>query len=335
MYHQPSTPTSRESNFDEQTPETKTGIIQNLLSPPEQVGFGSAISHHGEIFQGAIRTDERGVVEVLSTMPSPDFGSRAAFVPCESPGVDVNGDLKKRKAAQAAQNAVDHILDRNHRLEYSGGILALSSNVPEGLGCGSSTTDCIAAVRAVADALDASLTASTIARLVVEAEGASDATMFAQKNVRLFAQHEATVQWKGPNPLPPAQVVAAFASLEPVPTDGIERQFPSSLLDEYESSLIPRLKLSVWEQDPELLGRVATRSLEISQRVSCKTPHYEDLRVIADSHRAVLGLGGSHSGGAVFFLLPIGAQYAGERLKEKLEKEGFGPVAAFRTRDCV
>jgi len=297
---------------------------------PQGAGIGHAIAHHGEIYQGALHRDGE-VVECLITMPSPHFNSWAMFIPTETDEV-VSKTASKDKARQAAEDALSFLHEKYDDIECPGGELYIESNNRIGFGNGSSTTDSSASVKAVGNALGHKIGDEDIASIVVNAEGASDSTMLDHRHIPLFAQHEGEVLENFAGTFPDMLVVAGYADSEPVETDGIDREFSPSLLNEHKS-LRSKLRQGINKQRPELVGEVAQRSLLLSQQF-CPTPNYQRLRDIGD-HYDVLGLGGSHSGTAIYYLLHVDRVHTANRLMESLEEEGFGPTYQFTTLDAV
>src|SRR5690349_6197809 len=145
------------------------------------LGVGVAPCHHGEWLQGEF-LDAGGYCPALVTVPCPLFQSRAEFsITCQNSEITV-APTNRVKALRAARLALEWFGARN-----TGGDLRIENAAPLGFGFGSSTADCLSAIRAVAAALERTLSTETEAHLTVSAEGASDSTMFGVKPV-LFAQ---------------------------------------------------------------------------------------------------------------------------------------------------
>jgi uncharacterized protein involved in propanediol utilization len=116
----------------------------------------------------------------------------------------------RQKARRAAELTVLEIAPG------AGGCLEITSDVPLGRGLGSSTSDVLAAIRAVADSFGLVLPPVGVARLAVEAELASDSLMFDHSAV-LFAHREGTLIEDFGAELPPLQVLG-FGTGGPVDT---------------------------------------------------------------------------------------------------------------------
>ncbi|EDY50606.1 GHMP kinase, partial [Streptomyces clavuligerus] len=168
------------------------------------VGTGQAPCHHGEILQGVFRDGTGRARHALVTLPLDGPGTRARFVrrpgsPPEELSVVPPDRTKALRAA--ALTLRECALRRGER--PCGGTLRLRGDIPVGLGMGSSTSDVIAAVRAVADSYGLRLPPSAVARLAVGAERASDPLMLDGRPL-LFAQREGRVlEVLGPRPGPP------------------------------------------------------------------------------------------------------------------------------------
>ncbi|HEX5870798.1 MAG TPA: hypothetical protein VFY65_10300, partial [Longimicrobium sp.] len=191
--------------------------------------------------------------------------------------------------------------------------LRLEGDVPLRWGCGSSTTDVLATILAVADAFGAVLPREWVARLAVAAEGASDSLMYGPESAVLFAQRRGSVLMDLGGPLPAVRVLGfntageegvATLTLPPVPYSAWE-------IEAYRT-LLGLLRRAVEEQDPGLLGRVATGSTLIMQRHRPK-PHMPELVRLAKEAGA-LGVQVAHSGTVAGFLFEPGAG-AAERIE--------------------
>ncbi|MFI7504364.1 kinase [Streptomyces sp. NPDC049687] len=253
------------------------------------VGTGTAPAHHGELLQGAF-TDAagQGPVRALVTLPCPLYTTRATFTPAPGGAVTVSPPWKT-KARRAAELALRDV--------PSGGHLEVSGNVPLGRGFGSSTSDVLAAVRAVRDAVGAPLTAGEAARLAVCAETASDALMFEETTV-LFAQREGRPLEDFGNTLPPLRVLG-FGSRPEATGRGVDTlALPPPRYDDTETARFDQLRVllrkAIRTQDAALLGTVATESAVLNQR-RLPVPALDRILTVADTCGA-LGVQIAHSG---------------------------------------
>jgi uncharacterized protein involved in propanediol utilization len=231
--------------------------------PPAEVGTGYAPAHHGELLQGVFEDDAGRLRRALVTLPQPNLGSRAAFFPSQSylGIVGTPGLTKVRRAAMLALREF-----ATHPSPAKGGQIEIFSNVPTGVGMGSSTSDVTAAIRAVADYHGVSLSREEVGRLAVLAECASDSIMIDDRVV-LFAHRDGVVIETFGFRLPPMVVVGCNVA-------------PQTLVDtlglrpaEYDEDEIAAFKVlragmrrAIATEDVALLGRVATASARINQR---------------------------------------------------------------------
>ncbi|WP_107049402.1 GHMP kinase, partial [Streptomyces sp. NRRL F-5727] len=258
-------------------------------------GTGHAPSHHGELLQGVFADADGRPRAGLVTLPMTTPGTRADFTP--HPGTPPDAvtvvPTDRTKAARAARLAVAACAARTGRPAH-GGALRLTGAVPLGLGMGSSTSDVLATVRAVADAYGLRLDPGTTARLAVRAERASDPLMLDARPV-LFAQREGRVlEVLGPA-LPPLLVVGCLLG-GGAPVDTLA--LPAPAADDADlrayAHLRDRLRRALADGDTALLGRVATASARRAQRV-LGHPEFDALVALARRTGAV-GVQISHSG---------------------------------------
>lgn len=291
----------------------------------KEQGFGRVNGHHGEILQGVFPDDAGRLHRGLVTLPCNIVSSTAVFRPAGGPLVTVPDD--KRKAADAARLALDVL-----GLHDQGGHLTVESDIPVGLGMGSSTADVVAAIRAVADAHGVLLGADEVARLAVRAETASDSIMHGDLAV-LFAQREGVVlEHLGPA-LPPLEVL----SVDTAPGSPIDTlKQPAAVYDDWDvrafRPLRGMLRRAIRTGDAALVGRAATASARISQRHLPK-PGFEDIQAIATAAGA-LGVQVAHSGTVVGLLFDPRDSATARRVAEasaRLRAIGLPPTVHFRT----
>lgn len=262
-----------------------------LYPPPAQprtAGVGEVHAHHGEIVQGMFYSPEGTVEHGLVTLPCTLFRTRARFRPMRSAPLTVQPRDRTR-----ARLAARLTLDALGRTGW-GGSLSLESTVRLRWGCGSSTTDVLATIRAVANAFDTVLEPAWIARLAVAAETASDSLMYGPERAVLFAQRRGSVLLDLGGPLPPVTVLGVNTegggvetlSLPPVPYTAWEVEAFQPILG--------LLRRAVEKQDPALLGRVATASSLINQRHRPKHHMPQLLRIAGET--GALGVQVAHSG---------------------------------------
>lgn len=291
-----------------------------------RVGHGRIHAHHGEIVQGMFYSSDGTVEHGLVTLPCTLFGTRARFRPLPSGPLTVQpGDRSRSRAAARLT------LDALGRTGW-GGEVRIESNVPVQWGCGSSTTDVLATIRAVADAFGTVLDPEWIATLAVAAETASDSLMFGPGRAVLFAQRRGRVLLDLGGPLPVVRVLGfntegdhgvETLTLPPVPYSSWEIEAFRPVLG--------LLRRAVDEQDPGLLGRVATASTVIMQRHRPKRHMPELLRLAREA--GALGVQVAHSGTVAGFLFEPGPGSDGRVATARggLRRLGLHPSWEFST----
>lgn len=234
----------------------------------------------------------------------------------------------RSKAVQAARLTLRHLgLEPRGRLE-------VRCRVRPGVGLGSSTSDVVAAIRAVGNAYDRRLTAAEVAAISVEAELASDPIMFGDE-VILFAQRHGYVveSWGQWFPSFTVLSVAADSDLGGVETLSlpVPRYTPAelSLLE----SLIRTARDGFRTQDSGAVAAVATASAELNQRF-LPLKGFGKIHALAKEQGA-LGVQISHSGSVMGVLFDAHAAPAGgELVREtvaRLESHGITFLAQLTT----
>ena len=127
-------------------------------------GYGFAPAHHGEMLQGVFRSSGGSFRQGLISLPCDLFWSETFFL-SDSSGVVRVQPANKWKSRRAAEIALAYLGKRS-----AGGRLFISSRVPEKLGLGSSSSDVVAAVRAVASSFKIRLSPEEISRISIQAE---------------------------------------------------------------------------------------------------------------------------------------------------------------------
>lgn len=289
-----------------------------------RTGAGFALGHHGELLQGMFEAHGR-FVRALVTLPCPLFGSRATFRPGPSGAITVTPD-----SCEKARQAVE-LTRRRWLPEAPGGELAVRSNMPRRKGLGSSTTDIIAAVRAFCDCHGLTLPASEIARIAVDAEGASDSTMISGR-VPLFAQREGLVLENLGTRLPHLTVVGCDTDPAGAGIDTLD--FEPARYDARDVAtfrmLREQMRLAVAERNPRLLARVAETSAVLNQR-HLPTAGFGELLHIAKRAEA-LGVQVAHSGTVSGLLFRPDARAGVERARRLLQDAGYAASWVFEVR---
>ncbi|TPL12853.1 kinase [Mesorhizobium sp. B2-4-11] len=298
----------------------EAGDVMSREALRSPVGTATAMAHHGELIQGVFKDDGGRLHRGLVTLPIAGLRSEASFARSDGDAVVVHPDHKV-KAAAAARRTLDFLN------VTGGGELILQSSIPVGHGYGSSTADVVASIRAVAAAVNIQLRASSIGRLAVAAERASDAIAFDEHAV-LFAQREGMVIENFGGSLPPLLLVG-FKANGGVPVDTL--QLPPARYDSTEIQEFGVLRALVARavrlQDPYLLGRAASASAVISQRHLPKQGFGE----IADIARraGACGVQVAHSGslfGLIFDLFTSNLKRRAALVAQQIRRAGFKDV---------
>lgn len=226
------------------------------------VGVGYALAHHGELLQGAFEDEAGRWRRALVTLPLPGWGSRAVFHPGRHDDVAARPELTKSRRAVAL--TLGELRGRTSPAPC--GWIEITSNVPHGVGMGSSTSDVTATIRAVADHHGIALSHEDVGRLAVQAESAADSIMFDDR-VTLFAHRDGMVLETLGYRLPPLAVVGA--NTDPGTSVDTLRRPPADYSDDelaWFRVLRASLRRAIATDDVALLGRVATASARINQR---------------------------------------------------------------------
>jgi uncharacterized protein involved in propanediol utilization len=274
-------------------PSVNSGFLSSSHSSvPTFVGF--APCHVGELWQGALRRGAR-TVSALCTLTSNRLGSCAVYEPAPNAPLFVTPETKYK--ALAAAHAV---LDLHG--DTRGGRLRVYSQLGEGKGMGSSTSESLAAARVVAAALGRPLTRDQEFALLLGVDGAVDPIAI-EDRVVLVAHREGRILHDYGRPLPPMRMVVFDTDLEGVgiATASLERPTytPSELSTH--ARLVEQLRCGVERGDLELIGRVSTTSAKINQRYLPKPKWDEILRVAKALQLA--GVVVAHTGTVCAFLI--------------------------------
>jgi uncharacterized protein involved in propanediol utilization len=295
-------------------------VLTRRAAPGARAGAGAAPGHHGEILQGAFDIGDSGPpCHGLVTLPCRRFASQATYVP--SAAALTVTPAWKCKARRAAALVLAGL-----RLPVTGA-LEISATAPVARGLGSSTSDVLAAIRAVADAFGLTIPPADCAVLAVAAEGASDPVMFGDVPI-LFAQRRGLVLAELAARLPAFELVSVdiTALRGVVHTD--EQVLPDygpAQVREF-GELLAALRAALAAGDVAGLAAVATRSALINAAV------YQwdssPVELIAGESGA-LGWQLAHSGSVAGLIFPAG-DAAADRAIETAGRAGFAGAWRYR-----
>lgn len=266
-------------------------LLSATIANP-RVGVGRAPAHHGELLQGVFDDRAGRPRRGLVTLPCPPRGSRAEFHPSDSHW-GIVGTPDRTLVRRAAILALATFSGAPEPAK--GGTIEIVSDIPHGIGMGSSTADVAATLRAVADYHGMVLPGEEVGRLAVLAECASDSIMI-DDQVVLFGHRDGVVLESLGHRLPPMVVVGCdtapgsggVKTLGHRPADYDDRELGMFQV------LRAALRRAVATGDVPLLGRVATASARINQRYLPK-PVLDDLIEVGRRHGAH-GVQVAHSG---------------------------------------
>ncbi len=277
------------------------------IIPGDSTAVGMATSHAGEILQGALRHGRR-TRRVLLSLSAPALWTRAEIIPTPGRPLSVEPSWS-RKAYDGACQLLERLRVRAPEVS-----VRLTSNIPVGKGCGSSTTDILATARALLAHTGRRMREEVVARLIVDVEAASDSSVLSRP--ALFRHREGTVEEYLPGAFPPLRVLVLDAQpSQVIDTLSLARARYSDTQLGHFADLVAELRAAFRERDPHRLGAVATASARVSQQFLPK-PH---LDALIGSVAAVGGYGVavSHSGTVVSALLPVDAPALIESLIEQ------------------
>ncbi|OLT43746.1 hypothetical protein BJF85_21185 [Saccharomonospora sp. CUA-673] len=212
--------------------------------------------------------------------------------------------------------------------DLPGGHLVLRGDIPVGAGMGSSTSDTVAAIRAVAAYRGTTLTPEVVAELAVRAEDACDPVMFGPRP-RLFAHRDA-VTLEAFAPLPPMRVLGCVTG-GGAPVDTLALPEPAAADIPAFEELRGRLRRALVAADVADVGRVCTTGARLNQSILPK-PELPTLEGIADDTGAA-GVQVAHSGNVAGLIFGARLPDVADRLRAAtrlLERHGIPVTAEFR-----
>lgn len=253
-----------------------------------------AIGHAGEILQGAFRRAD-GIHRFLCSLLAHTFTSRAEIVatPGECLSVEPAWAWKALRAAQLLVKAT-RACDPECQIR-------IASNIPVAKGCGSSTADVVATLRALCSYLHLPPDETALARLAVQAEGASDGVTLPYPAI--FRHRSGEVEEALSGGFPPMHVVVVDAQPDStVPTLTLARpRYSGRELEAFED-LLQRLRSAFLNADPTAIGQIASASARLNQPYLPK-PHLEEIVALVERNGGY-GVAAAHSGTVLALLLP-------------------------------
>lgn len=206
-----------------------------------------------------------------------------------------------------------------HKIPCNRVALRITSDLPEGKGFATSTSDLVAIATAFGHALGEPLPAETIHQLAIGIE-ASDATMFP-------GIVTATLDHPGVLAVHPISPPVVFVTVIPEGTMATEDQPPSTPSADADR-LLRAMGTALDAQDVKAMGRLGTESAAMAQ-TRITTPHWDLVNAIAAEFEAV-GVIIGHSGTLSALVCDTRHRHHGDRLNaltDTLAQETNAPVA--------
>lgn len=297
-------------------PDLKDAAASSLHNSPK--GSACVFSHCGEYLQGVLEKAGKHR-RVLVTQRASAFHARAEVHEVERPGV-WSWPPDRGKAVQAARLT---LAEGGAPTADVGLLLVLTSDIPLGLGAGSSSSDCLAASRAVQAYLGTRLTPEREYQLCVQAEQASDPLMFDRC---VLAAHREGLGLADLGPLPQFRVVSFDSDTRGRGVDTDKHPRARYDRDEVEQirTLLARLELAAKSGDLPGIAVVGSQSAAINQR-HLPNRAYSYLKD-APRRLGALGFTVAHSGTAASLLFDpaCGSTPAGvDQLLTELRRLGY------------
>jgi uncharacterized protein involved in propanediol utilization len=280
--------------------------------PSRAVGVSSAFGTFGELLQGALPDG----TDILVTLPISRWATAAFTHDRDADEVHSYPPTKSKSCRAAAAMLA--------RYGGGGGVIEVSSCLPEGKGLASSSADLTATVRAVGNALGVPTPPALIEELIRPIEP-TDGVMYPgvvayeHRNVALRAYLGG---------LPPMTVIGIDEGgvVDTVAFNRIPKNFTAAHRAEYET-LLDTVTAAIVAGDVSAVGRVATRSAYLNQRLCPK----RSLAAMTALSAEVGGVGvvTAHSGTTIGLLLPHDIRNFAGRLATavtrcaQLSPEGF------------
>ncbi len=268
---------------------TKINASIKFDSPIQGSSTGNARGHFGELLQGIFCDRTGNLRRGLVTLYCDVRWSKVTLRVQEGQGL-VHTPPDKLKAKAAIRQYLLHLPQRDEVNIYAD----FDSNIPVGVGMGSSTSDIVASIRALDAAFGVESQPHHIAIMAVTAETASDSTMFDSRNV-LFAQRDAAVLEEFPEPLP-AMTILGVDLMPDEKVSTLDMPPCNYALEEIKQFHRLHLKFSqgLRQQNAREIAEVSTQSAIINQRHYPKRGFQEFISI--SQNAGSLGVQISHSG---------------------------------------
>ncbi|MFI7444977.1 GHMP family kinase ATP-binding protein [Nonomuraea indica] len=261
--------------------------MRRTTSVDTRVGHGHCFGTFGELIQGALPPDGR---DFLVTVPVARW-SHARFVP--EPG----WPIRVRPGGKSKSRLLVERMLRGHGWD-GGGVLTITSTLPVGKGMASSSADLVASARAVANAFGLTLRPSEIEDALRGIEP-SDGVMY--DAAVAFCHREVTLLHEL-GALPALTIVGMDegGTVDTVAFNQMPKAYTAAQTQEY-AAMLAAAGRAVRDGDARTLGRLATRSAEMNQRLQPKRLLRPAMELSA--RMDALGVLAAHSGTRLGILL--------------------------------
>lgn len=252
------------------------------------VGRGSAFGTFGELLQGMLPESN---LDFLVTLPIECY-THATFVPDPQQTTITVTPAYKHKSHKLSHMILEWI-----GVSY-GGALTIESDLPEGKGFASSSSDLVATARAITNAFGVALPLGTLERFMALIEP-SDGVMY---DAHVLYYHRMVQLGRILGSLPPLSIVSVDegGEVDTIEFNKIRKPFTNA--DKYEyQRLLGDLSRAFAERDLVTIGRVATHSALLNQKLHPKRT-LQDLIALCDEVGG-LGVAIAHSGTVLGVLL--------------------------------
>lgn len=295
-----------------------------------RTGIGYCDSHFGEFLQGSFpdvpEASDRAAISVpvlgfekaklvseshvnacsmnyaLEQFPLAQTGSKCTFYPSARQNTLISSDPRKTKSILAARLTLDYF----GKIDF-GGELLIQHSVPEGHGLGTSTSDVISTIRAVADSFYASISDAKIAQISLKAEAACDSLMYDRAG--LFVTTKAIFLDDYQVSYPDYMILGLeFGEhIEPIDTLTLPQRHYTDLELKSYSLLRSAARYAFINKDIKLIGQIATQSAVLNQRHLVKSKLDEVIRISNLYHSNGIVCG--HSGTVLGLLYSLDFQF--------------------------
>jgi len=280
-------------------------------------GVGEAFATFGELLQGVLPSDRN----FLITSPV-DMYSQSSFYAAAEGGLSVVPS-HKRKSLKIVERILKYFGLPAH------GKLVIESQVKEGKGMASSSSDIVSAARAVQACFDLDLQSALIEKFMSEIEP-SDGVMY-PGCVSYYQTESLLRSYLGV--LPSLTIIGIDQGGEVDTVEFSQKRKNFSMAEKYEyAGLLNRMEAAVRKHDLETIARISTRSTMMNQRL--KQDVFLDDCLEINAQFDCLGLLVAHSGTYLGILInarETGSADQAERVRKAIMEKTKCEATTFYT----